>query len=163
MKKRIRFQFEGNTYIVDVEREGNILTLEREGAVYQVTLLPEEKLQIPAGRQAAQQAARPEAVPREPSVYQATQAVSAPVTAPQVSVTKQIDSGAGNLAAPITGVIKELKAASGRRVEKGQIVLVMEAMKMDIDVYAPVSGVINEVMVRRGENVRANQLLLTIS
>ena len=161
MKKRIRFQFEGNTYIVDVEREGNILTLERGGAVYQVTLLPEEKRQIPAGRQAAP----PESVSQAPAVSRTAQApaVSVPVMAQQVPVTEHAVSDAGNLAAPITGVVKELKAASGRRVEKGQIVLVMEAMKMDIDVYAPVSGVINKVMVRQGENVRANQLLLTIS
>ena len=165
MKKRIRFQFEGNTYVVDVEREGNTLTLEREGEVYRVTLLPEEKPKILAGNVSAVQPASPEAPAQiQP---QAVPIPSVPAEAVPGAAGEAIaPKGPGeenSIVAPITGVVKEIKSTSGQRVEKGQVVLVMEAMKMDIDVYAPVSGVVNEVLVQQGDSVRANQLLLTVS
>jgi len=154
MKKRIRFQFEGNTYVVDVEREGNTLTLEREGEVYRVTLLPEEKPKILAGNVSAVQ---PQAVPIPSVPAEAVPGAAGEAIAPKGPGEEN------SVAAPITGVVKEIKSTSGQRVEKGQVVLVMEAMKMDIDVYAPVSGVVNEVLVQQGDSVRANQLLLTVS
>jgi len=160
MRKRIRFQFEGNTYVVDVEREGNTLTLEREGEVYKVMLLPEEKPQILADRVAAGELAFSVASPE-------AQPVAAPVssvpTEPAPAPVPVATGEASNIVAPITGVVKEIKSNSGMRVEKGQVVMVMEAMKMDIDVYAPISGVINEVFVHQGDSVRANQLLLTVA
>ena len=62
----------------------------------------------------------------------------------------------------MTGMIKELKVADGQRVEKGQVVLIMEAMKMDIDVQAPAVGVVAEISVRQGDNVQARQKLMRI-
>ena len=43
MKRRFRFQYEGNTYSVVVEKKGNEITVEKEGVTYSVTLLPEEE------------------------------------------------------------------------------------------------------------------------
>ncbi|MCD6122300.1 MAG: hypothetical protein J7K04_10735 [Spirochaetales bacterium] len=163
MRKRIRFQFEGNTYVVDVEREGNTLTLEREGEVYKVMLLPEEKPQSLAERVAAGQPALT-AAPAQTQT-QAVPAASVPA-AGEVEAAGETAAPTGtgeSIVAPITGVVKEIKSNSGMRVEKGQVVMVMEAMKMDIDVYAPISGVINEVFVHQGDSVRANQLLLTVA
>nr|MQY76019.1 biotin/lipoyl-binding protein [Spirochaeta sp.] len=64
--------------------------------------------------------------------------------------------------APLTGVVKEIKAAVGRKVEAGEVVIVMEAMKMDIDIDAQVSGTVQEVYVRQGDSVSANQQLIKI-
>jgi biotin carboxyl carrier protein len=149
MKKTIRFQFEGDTYTVDVEKKGNDITVEKEGEIFRVTLLPEERAQTvpaaPAPAAAPAAAAAPRPAPRPAP---ATPAAAAPA--------------AGALLAPMTGVIKEVRVSDGQQVTAGQVVLIMEAMKMDIDVQAPAAGVISDVSVRQGDNVSANQLLLNI-
>ena len=62
----------------------------------------------------------------------------------------------------MTGVIKEIKVSPGFNVEQGQVVLIMEAMKMDIDVPSPASGVVSEVLVKVGDTVSAQQKLMVI-
>jgi propionyl-CoA carboxylase alpha chain len=62
----------------------------------------------------------------------------------------------------MTGLVKQVKVAAGSRVAKGEVVLVMEAMKMDVEVAAPASGVVAEVQVSAGQSVEAQALLLSI-
>jgi biotin carboxyl carrier protein len=81
-------------------------------------------------------------------------------TAPPTAVSS---GAAGALVAPMTGVVKEIKVGVGHSVEAGQVVLVMEAMKMDIDVPAVVPGVVAEISVRPGDNVEARQPLMVIA
>jgi acetyl-CoA carboxylase biotin carboxyl carrier protein len=50
----------------------------------------------------------------------------------------------------------------GDRVDEDEVVLVMEAMKMEIPVVAPASGVLKEIKVSAGEAVEADQLLAEI-
>ncbi len=152
MKKRIKFQFEGKVYTVDVEREGNNIVVEREGETYTVTLMPEEK-----PRNIVEQASK---VVQQPTV--STPSVSPAPSAPTQSVQEEVSVGEGVLVAPITGMVKEIKIAEGQRVQKGQTVIIMEAMKMDIDLYAPISGIVQTIMVSQGQNVKANQQLLKI-
>jgi len=75
--------------------------------------------------------------------------------------TAQLDD-AGALHAPMTGVVKEIKVGPGHNVEQGQVVLIMEAMKMDIDVPSPASGVVAEVLVKAGDTISAQQKLMVI-
>jgi len=62
----------------------------------------------------------------------------------------------------MSGVIKEIKVGPGHTVEEGQVVLIMEAMKMDIDVPSPVAGIVAEVSVKPGDTVNAKQQLMVI-
>jgi biotin carboxyl carrier protein len=148
MKKKIRFQFEGDTYTVDVEKKGNDITIDKEGEIYRVTLLPEESVRPAAPMAAA--APRPTAAPR-----------TAPRPAPAPAAAAAAPA-AGALLAPMTGAVKAVNVSDGQQVAAGEVVLVMEAMKMDIDVQAPAAGVVSDVSVRQGDNVSANQLLLNI-
>ena len=52
--------------------------------------------------------------------------------------------------------------AAGASVTEGQMVLVMEAMKMDIDVFAPIAGTVSEVLVRDGQSVVETEVLARI-
>ncbi len=160
MKKQIKFQFKGTIYTVDVERDGNELTLESSGETYQVTLLPDEGgVKKPSAAKALKKS--------QPAPVAAV-AKSGPAPAPSRSVAAPAPSqpaaaASGNiLTAPLTGVVKEIKAAEGRNVEAGEIVIVMEAMKMDIDINAQASGTVQEVYVRQGDSVSANQQLMKI-
>ncbi len=158
MKKQIRFQFKGTTYTVDVERDGNELTLESSGKTYQVTLLPEEgAAKKPAAAKAEKSRPTPVTVVTKSAPAAAPAAPTAPAP-PQPAAA----ASANILTAPLTGVVKEIKAAEGRKVEAGEVVIVMEAMKMDIDISAQVSGTVQEVYVRQGDSVSANQQLIKI-
>jgi pyruvate carboxylase len=68
----------------------------------------------------------------------------------------------GQVGAPIPGAVTSVVVDTGDHVEKGQRLLVMEAMKMQTTVYAPVSGVVKEKMATVGQTVDAKDLLLVI-
>lgn len=157
MARTIRFEWEGKIYQVGVERAGDRLTLMHGEKRYVVTLLPEpSEPKVPQPRSSTpSQPAAPSAAP----VFQAPPGASAPSSAAGPPAAMD---GAGALHAPMTGVIKEIKVGPGFNVEQGQIVLIMEAMKMDIDVPSPASGVVAEVSVKVGDTVNAQQKLMVI-
>lgn len=64
--------------------------------------------------------------------------------------------------APMVGKILKIEKQVGDRVEEDEVVLVMEAMKMEIPIVAPVSGLLKELKVSPGQAVEAEQELATI-
>ena len=64
--------------------------------------------------------------------------------------------------APMVGKILKVEKKVGDRVEEDEVVVVMEAMKMEIPVVAPVSGVLKEIKVSSGQAVDAEQVLAEI-
>ena len=165
MKRTIRFQLDGRTYQVEVERDGDQLTVSREGEHYLVNLL--------SGSGSAP-AAQPAARGVEPAARgaQAAPAVSAPAAGqpaargsksePRPSMKGAPAQAAGVLNAPMSGLVKEIKVTVGCDVTKGDVVLVMEAMKMDVEVSAPATGVVAEIAVRAGDTVESQAPLLII-
>ena len=67
------------------------------------------------------------------------------------------------LQSPLSGTIYKLLVNSGDKVENGQVVLVMEAMKMETEIRATVSGIVNKVLVKEGDAVQTGQSLLTFN
>ncbi len=63
---------------------------------------------------------------------------------------------------PMPGKVVELRVAEGDRVTKGQVLLVLEAMKMRNEVPSPVEGVVRGLAVGAGSNVRAREPMLRI-
>ena len=146
MKKKISFQYNGQKYNVEVDRSGDDLTITNEGKTYTVTLFEQERPKV--ARQAAPAAA---AAPK-----------AAPAAAPRAAAPVAA-AGAGDLVAPMTGTVKEIKVSNGDTVTKGQLVILMEAMKMDIEVFAGSAGTIASIYVNPGETVKESQPLLKIS
>ena len=70
--------------------------------------------------------------------------------------------GCGRLLAPLDGAVTQLFAAAGDAVEAGQLLLVIEAMKMEHRIVADVAGTVVLISVAAGEQVRARQLLVEI-
>jgi biotin carboxyl carrier protein len=66
------------------------------------------------------------------------------------------------LTAPMTGSIVEVRCAVGESVEQGQVLLVMESMKMNNELRSPASGTVESVGVVPGQKVKANELLVAI-
>ncbi|MBN2119245.1 MAG: biotin/lipoyl-binding protein [Anaerolineales bacterium] len=69
---------------------------------------------------------------------------------------------AGELTAPMPGQIRALNVSEGEAVPKGQTLLVLEAMKMEIRVQAPFDGVVSTISVKAGEIVEREQILVKI-
>ncbi|MBD9504339.1 acetyl/propionyl/methylcrotonyl-CoA carboxylase subunit alpha [Pseudomonas sp. PDM23] len=71
-------------------------------------------------------------------------------------------AGSGTVKAPMDGAIVDVLVAEGARVSKGQLLLVLEAMKMEHPLKAGVDGVIRRVQVIKGEQVKSRQLLVEV-
>ena len=66
------------------------------------------------------------------------------------------------LKAFIPGTVIEVQTSLGAKVQKGDILLILDAMKMFNEITAPVSGTIKQIAVTAGERVEKNQLLVEI-
>lgn len=83
------------------------------------------------------------------------------VKAPKQEV--KVASGEGTpVLAPIQGGVVNVKVSVGSKVKKGDVLLIIEAMKLENEVLSPVDGEVSEVLVSKGTNVTAKQPLLVI-
>jgi len=72
-------------------------------------------------------------------------------------------SNLGSVAAPMAGDVVDVKTAPGSKVEAGQPLVVLSAMKMETSVAAPCSGTVKHVAVIKGDQLDAGDLLVLIS
>lgn len=98
-----------------------------------------------------------EAVTEAPgSIAAAPKAEAAPAAAP-------VASGEGvALKAPMQGTILNVKVAAGDAVKKGQVVAILEAMKLENEIVANADGVVKQVLVSKGQTVNNQQTILII-
>ena len=64
--------------------------------------------------------------------------------------------------APMPGNILDVKVKTGDTVTKGQVLMVLEAMKMENDIVAPCDGTVTSVIAKKGDTVNASDALATI-
>jgi biotin carboxyl carrier protein len=78
------------------------------------------------------------------------------------SDTKAISHLEGNeLKAPMPGIIFKCLVSAGQKVSRGEILLIIEAMKMENNITASKDGVVEKVLVKQGQEVEAGQVLLS--
>jgi biotin carboxyl carrier protein len=65
--------------------------------------------------------------------------------------------------APMTGSIVEVRVVPGEVVEKGDVVLIIESMKMNNELRAPVSGTVESVAVKAGDRVKQGDALVVVN
>ena len=75
----------------------------------------------------------------------------------------EIEVAPGACVAPMPGKVVKLAVAEGDAVEMGQVLVVLEAMKMEHSVKAPESGVVRQLLVSEGEQVEADAVLAVVS
>ena len=68
----------------------------------------------------------------------------------------------GELTAPMPGQVRAVNVSEGDVVTKGQTLLVLEAMKMEIRIHAPQDGVVKKLFVQQGQTVEREQTLLNV-
>ncbi|WP_201491696.1 acetyl-CoA carboxylase biotin carboxylase subunit [Pseudomonas paracarnis] len=80
----------------------------------------------------------------------------------QQVASRQADASSGTVQAPMDGAIVDIRVCVGEAVSKGQLLLVLEAMKMEHPLKAGIDGTVKEMRVMTGDQVRNRQVLLEI-
>ena len=142
MKKKIKFQFGNKIYAVDIEQVGNELIIENEGAIYHVNLIPEN-------------------IEEKKAKVSTSANLNVSLTPTEAQIQKKVDDE-GLLLSPMTGIVKDIVIQKGDKVEKGQIVMIIEAMKMYVDIHAHKTGIVEDIYVKKGANVSLNQPLIVL-
>ena len=65
--------------------------------------------------------------------------------------------------APMPGTILDVKVAQGAAVKKGDVLLILEAMKMENEILAPQDGTVAQVSVSKGASVNSGDVLVVLS
>jgi glutaconyl-CoA/methylmalonyl-CoA decarboxylase subunit gamma len=131
---KLRISVEGKAYDVDVE------VLEEGNAYAAPSYTPRSAAPAPAPA--------PRAAPMAPPA-----APSAPAAG---------GSGERVVKAPIVGTVMQVKVKPGDNVEVNQVLLVMEAMKMETNIASPVPGRVKTVLAAPGDAVKAGQILVEL-
>ncbi len=127
----------------------------------EATLLSETDVAgAPAAAKTSAHASKAPVVPAAPS---ATSAIAAPVTVPTVPpASNAVAAEAGAVVSPMPGSILDIRVAEGQSVSAGDVVLILEAMKMENEIVATASGVVRKILVTKGQSVQTGASLLVI-
>ncbi len=131
--KEYKYKINGNVYKVAIgEIEDNIAHVEVNGTAYNVEM---EKVQ----KSVAKPVVRP---------------VSTAPAAPAATVTRPAPvAGKSGVKSPLPGVILDVKVHVGDMVKRGQIIIILEAMKMENTIHADKDGKVTAVNVSKGDSV----------
>lgn len=89
--------------------------------------------------------------------------VAAPAAAPAAPAPAAVGAGSVKVSSPMPGKILAVKANVGDSVKKGQVILILEAMKMENEVVAPEDGTIASIDVTVGASVESGDTLATLN
>ncbi len=102
-----------------------------------------------------------DSTPAHAPVYSTPVAPAATPAAPKASYNAP--SGGTKVVAPMPGTVLDMKVSVGQAVKKGEVICVLEAMKMENDIPAPCDGVVVSVNVQKGASVSANDLIVSLN
>ena len=84
------------------------------------------------------------------------------VAQPDLVVTPPIVSGHGVVVSPLAGVVLKVNVNIGAHIDEGDVVMVLEAMKMETEIRAKVGGIVSAVNVKQGDSVAVGDVLVTL-
>ena len=147
---KYQYKVQGVDYEVEIEEvEGNIAKVNVNGIPFEV------ELQKPINAAKHPTITRPKVEAPKPV---------APIPPPAAAPAQPAaPAGAGSpVKAPLPGTITELKVQVGQQVNVGDVVLVLEAMKMQNNIEAEYAGTVTSITVKQGETVMEGAVLMTI-
>ena len=141
--QKLKFKINGKSYEAVVsEKEHNVASIELNGKAYIVEVEKEEAVASPL-------IAKPKRSKKS--------------AAAETFVEPTVEMGnAGSIKAPLPGNVAKVKVQEGAKVNAGDVLIVLEAMKMEIEVSAPVAGTVKAVAAAAGTAVNTDDLLVTI-
>ena len=87
---------------------------------------------------------------------------AAPMAAPAPSAAAAPAAGGEKVTSPMPGTILSVNVAAGDAVKRGQVLMILEAMKMENEIMCPCDGTVASVSVTKGAAVESGTLLCTI-
>jgi len=140
--KKFKFKIRGNSYDVEIkEFEDNLAKLEVNGTLYEVEVEQKE-----TGKSKTPKLVR--------SQVQTKRSDS--------KIKKTVSSKATQIKAPLPGNIFKILVKEGDEVQKGDKIMIMEAMKMENNVLAEKEGTVKSIKVSEGDSVLQNDVLVEI-
>lgn len=101
------------------------------------------------------------ATPSMPVASQAPVSVAAP--APKAAPAATGTAGAVKVTSPMPGKILSVKTSVGASVKKGEVIMILEAMKMENEIVAPEDGTVASIDVAEGASVEAGTVLASLN
>lgn len=130
---KYKITLKGKTYEVEVEH-GEAMIVDEYAAYAPAPAAPVAPVAVPS----------PVAAPAAPAAAPAAVAAGTPVTS------------------PLPGNVLAVKVSVGDAVKAGQVLMLIEAMKMENEVVAPADGVVKQIVVNKGATVATGDTLLVI-
>lgn len=144
--KEYKFKINGKDYEVTIgEANGKNLEVNVNGASYQVEL-ENAPAAAPAPVQAPVQ-----------------QAEKAPSAAPAAAPSPAPEGEGVKVVSPMQGNVVEICAAVGDAVKNGQKLVIIESMKMEVEISATKDGTVTGILVSKGDHLEENQPVATIA
>ncbi len=100
--------------------------------------------------------------PRTQSAAPAAAPKAAPAAAPKAAPKKAGPAGAGSVKSPMPGTINDIKVSEGQAVKAGDVLVILEAMKMENEIMAPKDGTVKSINVSKGASVSAGDVLVVV-
>lgn len=145
--KQYKFKINGNDYNVAVNSvSGNIADVTVNGTSYQVEMENAPSAPVQAAT----------AAPSAPV------APSAPAAQPAAAPAQKPVTGGKSVTSPLPGVIIAVKVNTGDTVKAGQVVAILEAMKMENEIQAEYDGTVTAVNVAKGDSVLEGAAIVTL-
>lgn len=139
----------GKKYEVEVEKLEAYKSLDRDGVAAPAAPV----LAAPAAK-------RPAAAPAPaPAAAPAPAPAAAPAPAPAAAPA----AGGTTIEAPMPGKILNVKVSAGQAVKYGEVVIIMEAMKMETEIVAPADGTVSQILVKAGDAVDTGAALVALN
>ena len=146
--KEYKYIINGNEYSVNIEKiEGNQANVTVNGKAYDVEIVGKETTKP---------------TPAKPTTTTATSPKPAAAAAPKPATTAPAGEGTP-FKAPLPGTIVDIKVTAGQQVAVGDVVLILEAMKMENEITAEKAGTIASISVNKVDTVMEGTTMFTIA
>ncbi|MCX5904865.1 MAG: acetyl-CoA carboxylase biotin carboxyl carrier protein subunit [Proteobacteria bacterium] len=99
----------------------------------------------------------------EPAAVENRREAQNPVTTSSAPIKTAFIGGGKSVTSPMPGKIIAVKCSQGQTVKKGDVLIILEAMKMEQEIKAKVDGTISEIKVTAGTAVQKEEELIVIS
>ena len=88
---------------------------------------------------------------------------AAPAAAAPAPAAAAVAAGSTPVNSPMPGTILDIKVAAGAAVKEGELVAILEAMKMENEIFAPCSGTVAQIIAAKGSTVNTGDPIITIA
>ena len=102
-------------------------------------------------------------VPSAPAAPVAAAPVAAPAAAPAAPAAPAVTAAGEAVTAPMPGTILKVNVTAGQAVKEGDVLCVLEAMKMENEIMAPRAGTVAQVVVSKGSSVDTGAPLVVLA